>query len=520
MKNSIFYILLNVSLIISTSCSSEDNMSEGSDSFPKEFRLSFLKENNPLLQEDFYVTFSKDSLIDLFIPNLETDNLIASFDDDHYMLEVGGAKQKSGVSANNFNYPIEYVITEKGKTMNHAYTLYLRGWNGLPVVDISIEGAQEVYSKEEYLSSTIKIYNAPAYGVIVDSVCKIKGRGHGTWKGNKDDGKKPYQIKFNKRTSVCSFPACKKWVLLSVPVDKSFLRTPFMFEVGKALNMDYIPNYQYVDLYVNNIYRGLYLLTDKIEVDKNRITDVDSDGFLIERDNNFLEETLCFRSDSHFLNFFTFKYPDPDNGEIKLDDDNYNYIKDLIINMENSFLDIPDGDYNRYRKYIDVESFVRWYVASQLLSSDDPNFYYLLKNRESKLKMVTLWDADWCLANGMQVNGKWLSPPEEVNPTYILYWHYFQYLTKDKYFNELVLEEWNKLKPSLPTIKDKMMQLKLSLEYAQKDNFKIWKVLGEYLKPGLTNFSTWEEEVNYVFDFWGKRIDCLDTHFKEIVLMQ
>lgn len=61
-------------------------------------------------------------------------------------------------------------------------------------------------------------------------------------------------------------------------------------------------------------YLGIYVLTDQVEKKKNRV-DIEDDGFLFENDNYFWSEPLNFMTERRGY-WYTFKYPDPEDGEI------------------------------------------------------------------------------------------------------------------------------------------------------------------------------------------------------------
>ncbi len=502
-----FYLLALVLFVFS--CTREDNLTDVVESTLKVESFAFLKSNNPQLCEDIFITMGNDSVIETLIPHTGTRKLIASFSGKFAKVEVGGAIQESGITQNDFNQPVRYYFTNaKGDTL--CYTLHIKVDNGLPIVEINTETGSEIDSKTEYVNAQIRINNDNDY-LPIDSLCQVRGRGHGSW----ESYKKPYKIKFNKRTSVFGNPACKDWVLLSMNSDKSLIRTSLMFEVSRASSFSFTSNYKYVDLYINNKYRGVYLLTDQLEEDKNRIK-IEKDGFFIEQDKYYYEEPLFFL-EPWFYYFFVFKYPNPDKGEIKENDDGFVYIRDLMTEMGRAIKSIETGDILSYRGLIDVSSFAKWYMDQQVLANYDVNYYYIIRNREAMIEAGPLWDAEWSLGNGgLDLTQGWYKPPYEIDPkSAILYQEtgYFKYLTQDPYFNKIVYEEWLKLKPCIPTIIERMEQLRALLKCAQENEFELYPILGKYYGNGLHAFETWEEEVDYVIDFFKKRTDWLDSYF-------
>lgn len=66
--------------------------------------------------------------------------------------------------------------------------------------------------------------------------------------------------------------SAKKWILIANAFDNTLLRNTTAFAIAKLLNLAYTPDAQYVDVYANGNFLGNYLLTEKIEVGKNRVS--------------------------------------------------------------------------------------------------------------------------------------------------------------------------------------------------------------------------------------------------------
>lgn len=156
-------------------------------------------------------------------------------------------------------------------------------------------------------------------------------------------------------------------------------------------------------------------------------------------------------------------------------------------------------------------------MCEQLLANYDVNYYYILPSRGEKLYAGPLWDADWSLGNGGLDLGGWFRPPFKIDPQAAVLYRstgYFKWLTMDTYFNEVVYEEWTKVKNVLPQILSDMEQLRLKLQYAQHSNFELWPILGVNRGNWLTNFATWEEEADYVIDFFERRCEWAEDYFR------
>lgn len=291
-----------------------------------------------------------------------------------------------------FEGPVTFkrAIWKNGKNLEEglAYTAK-RLSNGVPIVEINVEDGAPVVTKESWLGCSVRI-GEDYYDTVV-SEGKIRGRGNATWENY---SKKPYRIKFSSKEAPFGFPPNKDWVLLAEFNDKSFLRLPYMCEVSKAAGAQYTVNYQHVNLYLNGEYRGLYILTDQVKVGKNRVN-IEDDGFLVEQDLYYFEEPLWFETPSGL--HFSFKYPDADDGDIVSGDDNYTFITNFFSELEASLSNITTSQENVISK-IDYHSFAKWYLIQELTGNWEPNRYYVLESKSSKLKMFPAWDPEWSVS--------------------------------------------------------------------------------------------------------------------------
>ena len=218
----------------------------------------------------------------------------------------------------------------------------------------------------------------------------IKVRGN-TSAGN---DKKPFKIKLQKAYDLLfrNNPQYddKDWILLRSGCE---LNTMTGFMVNSIVNKgEWTPAYKYVNLYMNNNYRGVYILCESIERENNCRIYVDkSEGYIFELDPYWWLEDVYF--DTSFTNAtkrFTFKYPDSDD----IEDSQIEYIQSYMQEVEKA---IKAGNYS---DYIDVESFARWLIAHEILGTWDSagsNIYLMKKDNSSKVKMATLWDFDMIL---------------------------------------------------------------------------------------------------------------------------
>ena len=287
----------------------------------------------------------------------------------------------------------------------------------IPVIKLYAPNA--ITSKDNWTDNCeIEVLNAGDDSAAYAKV-QIKGRGNSTWVLPK----KPYAIKLDKKEKVLGFPKHKRWVLLANYYDKTNLRNETAFFMGRMSKqqsepgLDYTPRSSYARVFMNDRFQGLYQLTEQLKIDDNRVN-VGDDGYLLEIDMRALEEpeNVYFRV-PHIGTYIVVKDPDIENqGDL-------DYIKNFMSKADNAlFSDNFTDPQNGFRKYLDVNSFVDWYLINEITKNADSNFNtscYMNLARGGKLKMGPLWDFDLAAGNYADFGDwwytQWVNTPQDFH---------------------------------------------------------------------------------------------------------
>ena len=189
----------------------------------------------------------------------------------------------------NENNPIEITI-DKPISIKAIFKHYPA--SGLPIVKIKTnQVVGPAMDKDSYVEGSLEIIGDGNFESLEETTMKIKGRGNSTWWICTDAGagavvgKCPYQVKFGDKTSVLGMPEDKKWVLLAEKSDKSMIRNKIARYMGELSDLEYTPNAEYIELFINEDYQGTYLIGQKVEESKNRVN-IGDEGYLIEIDTD------------------------------------------------------------------------------------------------------------------------------------------------------------------------------------------------------------------------------------------
>ena len=380
----------------------------------------------------------------------------------------------------------------------------------LPVLRITTDNLAPVASKETYLPAQMTLESPDPAIAPVTGGLQIRGRGNSTW----DMPKKPYRLKLTDKKSLLGMPSSKDWVLLANYSDKTLLRNAAALELGSNIGMAWTPHTAFVEVYLNDRYVGVYLLTENIKVAKDRVnidelapTDVMEDkisgGYLLEVD---------FRQDGHTMfsaiDGLPIVFQDPEEPAQQQED----YIKGYIDEFEavlhsDQFADPTTG----YAAYLDVDSFVRWYLVNELFRNVDANMWsscWMYKPRGGKLHMGPLWDFDIAAGN-INYNGAW-----HTSGWWIRDAPWFSRLFEDPAFVARVRQVWNEIKTEqLPAVSGSIAANSLLLQQSQLNNFQRWPILEIYVWPNRDVPGSYAAEVEYLQSWLTARIAWLDSQF-------
>ena len=76
----------------------------------------------------------------------------------------------------------------------------------------------------------------------------------------------------------------KKWALVGNVPDNSMLRNTLAYYLGSSVGLDYSPEGEIVDFFVNGEYQGAYLLAEKVDIEEERVDIADLEGAIEDLD--------------------------------------------------------------------------------------------------------------------------------------------------------------------------------------------------------------------------------------------
>jgi hypothetical protein len=128
---------------------------------------------------------------------------------------------------------------------------------GLPVIKINTHKRRAVTSKKAYAAADIEIVEPRNSGNNIKTAVEIRGRGNSSWSPRVL--KKPYRLKFSRKTALFGYEKAKSWVLLANDQDPTLILNSTAFELGRRFGLPFTPHYTHVELILNGRYGGSYV---------------------------------------------------------------------------------------------------------------------------------------------------------------------------------------------------------------------------------------------------------------------
>ena len=281
---------------------------------------------------------------------------------------------------------------------------------------------------EDYTRGSATIQH-DAHGIYkttsITSPLGIRTRGHST----RFMPKRPYRIRFDENTSLFGMKSAKNYILLANYLDRSLVRNSLMVYMSKLLESPlYTLDYRFVDLYLNQSYRGQYLLIERVEFQENRLDiepnlTLDDAGFMVELDfqvyvqNQGNENLEWFKMNDKP---YVIKEPNP------IDTIGYQFRHTRFMNnyFHNTRQALIEG--RNYENFIDVENWIDYFLMQEIAKNVDVGWgsVYMVKETGGKLKHMPLWDFDLAFGNADYIpygpEGHWGWANEEKNEFFTL----------------------------------------------------------------------------------------------------
>jgi hypothetical protein len=338
----------------------------------------------------------------------------------------------------------------------------------------------------------------------------------------------------NNNVSLLGLPEENDFVLNGPFSDQTLVKNVLSYELFRRTGR-WAPRTRFIELVLNGDYEGVYVLTEKLKRDDNRV-DIDkltsedvtpldmSGGYILRRDkkNKLLAEewwTSPVRQPYHETMWY--EYYDPEVDELTTDQATYirNWMEDFDRVMSGSgFADPTDG----YRKYIRPKSFIDLMFLNEISKGIDNylfSTYFYKENDADGGQLVAGPPWDYNLGYGNLNYGDGWNAKETYGWCYPqggrVYW--FERLIEDPHYVNQVACRWTEHREgiysdeSVLAIIDSCVTI---LGDAADRNFARFPTLGNYVWPAIEPYpETYEGEIDKLKVWLIARLAWMDDQW-------
>ena len=302
----------------------------------------------------------------------------------------------------------------------------------LPIIFVDTKGECLDKNVTEKIPATMRVLDGKtnsvadsAKGTLYDIGIKVRGQSSALFP------KPGYGVEVRDEkgegldVSLFGLPPADDWVFHGPYVDKSMMRNALAHWLFRQAG-HYSPRTKHFDLYINGVYRGVYVLIEKIKRDKYRVdvsklkdTDISGDdvtgGYIWAFDKTGTNSGGAGSGDIEKEGFNTsdglnviLHYPKKENIQKQQED----YLKKYLNDLEGLFKNGKNGQ--GYENYVDMTSALDYVLHEEVTNNADSYWcsFFLHKPKdktdkngvktEGKVTLGPAWDFNLAMSNGSQ----------------------------------------------------------------------------------------------------------------------
>lgn len=390
----------------------------------------------------------EEGLYYVFLPSAckGTEKLFADTSFPEYVLSIEGVTQDAAAGffyEKDVRYHVEWKLFGR-YTVEECELMFVTG-EKIPALCLetgtgrSLE--EDTAAGKETYSETCSLTVIGADGETLHSLtqAKLGGRGNSTWEA----AKKPLKLKLQEPEGLLSMAAGIRYNLIANAFDGSHMRTKLILDVANEASEGFTADGEWVELYYNGEYQGLYLLTEKVEIAENRIEipSLEEENESVNAKGSARYSEFAFEEAYHGMTIKGVELPaEPEDitgsylveidlkiryeeepggvitpeGEIftlespsHASENEVKYIADVLADVESAIY-AEDGvsslSGKKLEELIDLTSFADAYLLGEIAGEQDTGissqYFYKKPDEESSLLYAaSVWDFDGSMGN-------------------------------------------------------------------------------------------------------------------------
>jgi len=317
--------------------------------------------------------------------------------------------------------------------------------------------------------------------------------------------KHSFSLELESKYSLGDLSSDDDWIINANYIDKTFMRHKISYDLFREMDPKNVAaKCTFVNVSINEIYEGLYVLMEEINASMIGLDKSDSLAMLFKDPPIFRKEKLSYVQDT--LNYYQQKYP-----KIKNIDKTY-----YIERFKNFLFNSSDSDFIKgISDWVDIENVIDWHIFLLFSNNSDgimKNFYLYKLDEDTPFRFA-IWDYDHSFGRDGDNERNLMERKLNCNRAVLL--ERLSNTPEIAYMSELK-KRWFKLR---------------ELNIISIDNFKAHVIENDKLinKEIVKNFEKWpidskwyydkndyRQELDLMLEFVEIRINQLDEYFNNL----
>ena len=292
-----------------------------------------------------------------------------------------------------WNTPYALQYRRWGRTKQETL-LFMRSANVAAMYVDTASGSMAYIHSEKGVKETavMRLYDEHGQAVCAGNLESIGGRGNFTWDNYE---KKPYSISLSHSADLLGMGAAQRWILLANAFDPSHLRNRMVYDFAAEIGMAYSPQSQWVDLYLNGGYAGLYLLSERNEVHEQRVDIDPENSFLVSAEpvDRLIKQNYPYLQTKAGVALRVHHPQQASSDQLTALLRDWQHIENAILAEDGIDPETGLG----WQEWIDVDSWVSKYLIEEIFGSGDACFLSQFYYRDVENGLVyagPVWDFD------------------------------------------------------------------------------------------------------------------------------
>ena len=369
---------------------------------------------------------------------------------------------------------------------------------GLPRLVIETDGFHEIRERETEFPSKLQIYGKDTYESEVYSLT-VRGRGNSSFKMPKYGMK----LEFDDKVSLFGMPKNRDWALIANYGDKTHLRNYMMTRLSEWLGARWTPKMQFVEVYLNRKYMGLYLLSETVKVAKERVDIAENDTtFLVEKeDTKKYDPPYVITNRGYIYHIKSPKNPDEKTTQLLLS--HLNELENVVWNFERW---TPE----EIQEWISMEDFLPFYWIQEFSKNEDGNYarsVYFTWEKGGPIRFGPLWDFDLAFGNASREKNK------PATDFYIRYYRLYNSIFRSDWVETVAKAYWQERREKFRPLADSVSLYEAMIRKAVKNEYRRWPIISNTENWALKDpYDSYEEGVEVMIQWMRERFDWIDKN--------